>query len=95
MQRVRPPGAWNGMRSAAPGIVLRWLIAGWLAGNAAVFALTFGVGHLLLGSRILGVLLLGAGGVTAWFTLLATRKARLLTPHASAEPTVPSTAARP
>jgi solute:Na+ symporter, SSS family len=76
VRRVRPPGFWRELPGHAPRSAFRWLAGGWLLGNVAVFGLTFGTGHLILGSAWLGWLLLLAGGAAVWLTLAATRKAR-------------------
>ena len=54
----------------------RWIALAWCAGNAAVFALMFGTGHLLFGRPVLGGALLAGGGLAAWLTLAGTRAAR-------------------
>jgi solute:Na+ symporter, SSS family len=76
VQRVRPPGWWAGLPGAAPRHAVAWTAVAWVAGNAAVFGLLFGPGHLLLGSPTAGALttLLGATATVA--TIAAMRKAR-------------------
>ena len=76
VQRVRPPGLWAGLPGAAPRSAALWLAGAWIGGNIAVFGLTFGIGHALLGRPLAGTLLalLGAAAVPA--TLRATANAR-------------------
>jgi len=81
--RVGPPGWWGRFGSPAARAAARWLAMGWLVGNAAVFALTFGTGYLLLGARGPGVVLLVLGGIGVWLTLQCTARARI---HAPAVP---------
>lgn len=76
VERVGPPGWWRGIGGAASRTAMRWLIAGWVAANVAVFAITFGIGHLLFGRVLLGVFMLVAGVAATWFTLRAARHAR-------------------
>jgi Na+/proline symporter len=74
--RVRPPGWWAGMGGVTSRRAARWIALAWCAGNAAVFALMFGTGHLLFGRPVLGGALLAGGGLAAWLTLAGTRAAR-------------------
>ncbi|HUF12591.1 MAG TPA: sodium:solute symporter family protein [Longimicrobiales bacterium] len=76
VQRVRPPGWWAGLPGAAPGDAMAWTAGAWIAGNAAVFGLTFGIGHALFGRLAAGILMLvvGAGGIVA--TIAAVSRAR-------------------
>jgi SSS family solute:Na+ symporter len=83
VKRVRPPGWWAGIPGAAPGIAIRWTAAAWVAGNTGVFALTFGVGHGLLGSPLLGALMALLGAASLAFTVAAAGRARA---HADAPP---------
>ena len=69
-ERVRPPGWWRGLQGAAPPRAVAWTAAAWVAGNVAIFALLFTVGHLLIGTRlaagILGVTSVAAGAATLY-----------------------------
>lgn len=76
VQRVRPPGAWAGLPGAAPGVAMAWIGVAWVAGNAAVFGLMFGTGHLLLGRPIAGALLTLAGAAGIPATIAAASRAR-------------------
>lgn len=77
VHRVRPPGWWHGLPGAAPKEAMLWLGAAWMAGNAGVFALMFGIGHLLLGPRALGASLALGGLLLLWATLSASARYRL------------------
>jgi solute:Na+ symporter, SSS family len=62
-RRVRPAGpGWRAVRAqcpdAAPPDDLGTAFTGWVAGVALVYGALFGVGHLLLGHRMLGTLVL-------------------------------------
>jgi Na+/proline symporter len=72
VERVHPPGWWDGLPGAAPRRTMARLGAAFLAGNIAVFGITFGIGHALLGRPLLGVLTLVAGvaGLLAVLRLL-------------------------
>lgn len=88
VRRVRPPGWWDGMSGAVSARGTRWLAAAWLAGNTAVFALTFGSGHILLGRPLYGALLLFSGALAAWSTFFAlkqTREPAAADPHLAVE----------
>jgi len=74
--RVRPPGWWSGMGGTASRRAAGWIALAWCAGNAAVFSLMFGVGHLLFGRWAGGAGLLGGGGLALWLTFAATRTVR-------------------
>lgn len=76
VRRVQPPGWWDGLAGAAPRRAMLWAAAAWTAGNAGVFGVTFGLGHLLLGRPGAGTLLTVGGSVALGFTLRATRRAR-------------------
>ena len=76
-RRVRPPGWWKDLPGAAPKMALGWLGAAWLAGNAGVFALMFGIGYLLLGPRAKGAVLALSGLFLLWATLRASKRFRL------------------
>lgn len=80
VERVRPPGAWAGIAGAAPPRAARWTAGAWVAGNVGVFALTFGIGSMLLGRPAAGALttLLGAAAIAA--TLAAAARAREANP---------------
>ena len=79
LQRVRPPGWWSGVggegarraRRAVP-----WSGGAWVLGNVAVFSLTFGVGHLVLGAPLPGAMLATGGVAGCIATLSMTRRAR-------------------
>ena len=58
-------------------MALGWLGAAWLAGNAGVFALMFGIGYLLLGPRAKGAVLALSGLFLLWATLRASKRFRL------------------
>ncbi|MEX2282883.1 MAG: sodium:solute symporter family protein [Gemmatimonadota bacterium] len=76
VERVRPPGSWAGLPGAAPrGTMLR-IGGAWLAGNVAVFGLTFGVGHLLLGRPRFGSVLLLVGSAALGATILGLKRLR-------------------
>jgi hypothetical protein len=55
---------------------MAWLAAAWVAGNVAVFALTFGVGLVLLGRPLAGVALVLLGAAALPATIAATGRAR-------------------
>ena len=76
VRRVQPPGWWRGLSGAAPRRAMAWAAAAWVAGNAGVFGITFGLGHLLLGRPGRGLLLAVSGSAALTFTLGATRRAR-------------------
>jgi Na+/proline symporter len=76
VQRVRPVGWWRRMPGAAPHGVLRTLVLTWLAGVGAVFGLTFGIGHLLLGRMVIGATLLVTGALLLALTLRGLKRAR-------------------
>jgi len=76
VRRVRPPGLWGGLHGGQPRAALGWLAVGFLAGNLAVFGLTFGTGALLLGSPWRGLAALVVGVVAVPATLRCTRTAR-------------------
>ncbi len=76
VHRVRPPGWWGGLAGAASRRAMGWAAAAWVAGNAGVFALMFGLGHLLLGSPVTGGLLAVSGGGALVATLFASGRAR-------------------
>lgn len=76
VQRVRPVGWWCHMPGAAPHRVLGGLLLTWLAGVGAVFGLTFGTGHLLLGRMMMGAIMLTAGALLLALTLRGLRRAR-------------------
>lgn len=76
VRRVDPPGFWRGYGASAPRGRLKWLAWGWVAGNAGVFGLTFGIGYLLLGEPSSGIIMVTSGGLGIWLTLRAIRKAR-------------------
>jgi solute:Na+ symporter, SSS family len=62
-RRVRPAGpGWRAVRAqcpdAAPPDDLGAAFGGWIAGVALVYGALFGVGHLLLGHRLLGMVIL-------------------------------------
>jgi solute:Na+ symporter, SSS family len=76
VQRVRPPGWWAGLPGVAPRRSVAWTGAAWVMGNAAVFGLLFGAGHLLLGRPATGVLVTLAGAVAAAATVAAMARAR-------------------
>ncbi|HUE77927.1 MAG TPA: sodium:solute symporter family protein [Longimicrobiales bacterium] len=74
--RVRPPGWWAGLPGSAPRAALGWVAAAWVAGNAGVFALMFGTGHLLFGRPVAGTLMALAGAAAVALTLAALSKVR-------------------
>lgn len=85
VRRVRPPGWWGGLGGEAPRRAMARLTAAWVLGNAAVFGLTFGAGHVLLG-RPYGSVMIGVGAVAVWGTLALTRRAReILVPGSARE----------
>jgi solute:Na+ symporter, SSS family len=76
--RVRPPGWWGTVPGAAPRRAMAWIAAAWVLGNLGVFALTFGIGHALLGRPVTGVLMAVGGLAAIAATMRATAKARAL-----------------
>ncbi|MEX2583621.1 MAG: sodium:solute symporter family protein [Gemmatimonadota bacterium] len=58
VQRVRPPGFWGPVARPGQRRAAGWLAVGWTLGNIAIFSLLFGCGWLLLGSPILGAVVL-------------------------------------
>jgi Na+/proline symporter len=83
VERVRPPGWWDGMPGAAPRRTVGWIALAWVGGNVGVFALTFGVGYAVLGRPARGAVvgLLGAGAIG--LTIVALTRARASTPAAA------------
>jgi Na+/proline symporter len=79
-RRVRPPGAWRRLPGSAPRAAVAWIAIAWVAGNTAVFALMFGIGHILLARPLTGILMTATGAAAAAATLKPTRTARRLTP---------------
>src|SRR5690606_22899729 len=76
VERARPPGWWGPIAGAAPRQAMAWIAAAWVAGNTGVFAITFGIGHALLGRLVQGTLLIAAGLGAIGATLWAGGKAR-------------------
>lgn len=76
VEKVGPPGFWKGFAGAASRRKLRWLAWGWLAGNAGVFGLTFGIGYMLLGHPGIGISMTLLGALGIGLTLSATSRAR-------------------
>ena len=74
--RVRPPGWWNGLPGAAPPAAMLRLGGAFVAGNVAVFGITFGIGQVLLGSAPVGIGLFSAGACALVATLLGLRSSR-------------------
>jgi solute:Na+ symporter, SSS family len=77
VQRVRPPGWWNGLPGRAPPRAMAWTATAWLAGNVAVFGLLFGIGHALLGRPVAGSLVVLVGALATVATILAMGRARV------------------
>ncbi len=75
-RRVRPPGWWRDLPDAAPRRSLAWLGLAWLAGNTGVFALMFGIGSLLLGTPVVGAILVIVGGASLVATLWSSGRYR-------------------
>ncbi|HEX2166436.1 MAG TPA: sodium:solute symporter family protein [Longimicrobiales bacterium] len=78
-ERVHPPGWWGTVPGAAPASATRWIALAWVAGNIGVFGLTFGVGHLLLGSRPLGAAMILGGLAAIGLTMRTSGRARRVT----------------
>ena len=76
VRRVRPPGWWGTVPGAAPRQAVRWIAAAWIAGNLGVFGITFGIGHVILGSPALGTPMAVGGLIAIGLTLRATARAR-------------------
>jgi solute:Na+ symporter, SSS family len=76
VQRVRPPGWWNGLPGRATSRAMAWTVVAWVAGNAAVFGLLFGIGHALISSAITGALVGIAGALALTLTIGAMARAR-------------------
>jgi solute:Na+ symporter, SSS family len=75
VERVRPPGWWDGLAGAASRRALAALAGAWLAGNIAVFGITFGVGYVVLGRPLPGMLLFAIGAIALLVTIRAAKSA--------------------
>jgi hypothetical protein len=53
-----------------------WIGAAWVAGNLGVFGITFGIGHVVLGSPGFGTPMAVGGLIAIALTLRATARAR-------------------
>ena len=78
VRRVQPVGWWRGLPGAGSPATMRLLGLGWLFGLTAVFGLTFGIGHLLLGRPYWGLVLLVTGMIALGGTLRVLRATRVV-----------------
>lgn len=76
VQRVQPPGWWGSQGTPQQRNAAKWLVAGLLAGNVAVFGVTFGIGWIVLDRFILGAVAVLVGTAAIAGTLHSTRQSR-------------------
>jgi hypothetical protein len=72
--RVQPAGWWASLPGAGTPRVLARLATLWLTGSGSVFALTFGIGHLLLSRPLLGLGEVAFGGVLLSATIVGLKQ---------------------
>ncbi len=71
-RQVRPLGWWGPVRARCDGLRPaekgRTVLTAWAAGLCFVFCLLFGLGEMLIGSRLVGGVLVVAGAAAGWWT---------------------------